>query len=427
MKLHAQLLFVAIIISCGGSDDPGLDEVQLSAPTSLNARDVANQGDASDLELSYQKPDELSLIQEFRVFLVKSTGANSFDSLDAFQLSSDRYLHVDVNADGDQLSFKQNHLDTDGDPIQENIDYNFFVLSVGTEGSEVILSAPSNTIKLEQKSAVRTLTDSFNAGSGGMDVDADGNIYMGDFGAALGGSPGRRVYKITPEGQVSTFANGLLGASGNDFDNEGNLYQSSIQGGTLSKITPDGEVSTFASGFQGPVGVAFDGTSNFYVCNCSNNTISKVDMNGNVSLFSSSALLACPNGIDIDQSGNLYIANFNSSRIVKITPAGTASTFAVMSGNNMGHLLIGGNFIYVVARGLNSIYRVSFQGQVSLFAGNGTRGLANGSLDQATFSLPNDMAFSPDGKKIYINDVASFDAASTGIISPVVIRVIDII
>ncbi len=412
------------MVSCGDGGNPSPDEPMLTAPTSLDVRDVSNQGNSSDLELSFAKPSDLSLVDEFRVFIVKAGDAGSFDSLSA--LSSTSYVELGITVSESQVSFDSELLDIDEEPILENVDYNAFVLAVGIEDLGGALSAASNTIRLEQKSAVRTLTASFDAGSGGMDVDAEGNIYMGDFGAALGSAPGTRVYKITPEGQVSVFASGLVGASGNDFDNEGNLYQSSIQGGIVSKITPDGVVSTFASGFSGPVGIAFDGESNFYVCNCSNHTISKVDMDGNVSLFSASGLLACPNGIDIDENGNLYIANFNSGTIVKITPEGTASSFAVISGNNMGHLLIGGEFIYVIARGNNAIYRVNFQGQASLFAGTGIRGLANGSLDQATFSLPNDMAFSPDGTKIYINDVASFDAASTGIISPVVIREIDL-
>ena len=225
---------------------------------------------------------------------------------------------------------------------------------------------------------------------------------------------------------MSIFASRLVGASGNDFDDEGNLYQSNIQGGTVSKITPEGNVSTFATGFSAPVGIAYDGNSNFYVCNCGNNTISKVDSEGNVSLFSSGNLFNCPNGIDIDKNGNLYVANFSNSTIVKITPDGTPSTFATMPTNNNGHLLINENFIYVVARGIHSIYRITFQGNVRLFAGSSSRGAANGSLNQATFSLPNDIAFSPDGRKMYVNDVAGADA-DVSVISPVIIREIDLL
>ncbi|MEP5613355.1 MAG: SMP-30/gluconolactonase/LRE family protein [Cyclobacteriaceae bacterium] len=429
LKLSILLLILAAAASCG-KDDSAPETVpppELKG-TALDLRDVANAGDASDFEFSFSKPNSEDLIAEFRIFAVKSANSSTFDSLAATQVAAGNYLSIGPTTTTAGLVFDPSFVDIDGDQIQEGNSYTFFVLTKPTEesalGSE--LSEPSQDLSLEQKSAVRTLTDSFVAGSGGMDVDAAGNIYMGDFGAALGSAPGTKVFKITPTGEVSTFAAGLVGASGNDFDNAGNLFQSNIGGGTLSKISPDGTVAPFATGFQGPVGVAFDGSSNFYVCNCSNNTISKVDLDGNVSLFSSSGLMSCPNGIDIDESGNLYVANFGNGTIVKITPGGTASSLATIPGNNMGHLLVQGNFIYVVARGLNRIYKVTLQGSVTKFAGTGARGLSNGSLDEATFSLPNDMAFSPDGSKIYINDVATSNS-DTGVISPVVIRVIDLV
>ena len=123
---------------------------------------------------------------------------------------------------------------------------------------------------------------------------------MGDFGAILGGAPGKSIFKITPNGTVSTFATGLVGASGNDFDASGNLLQSNIGAGTVSLITPNGTVSLLSSGFSSPVGITVDQNGDFYVCNCGDNTISKVTGNGaSVSTFASSSLMSCPNGIDI--------------------------------------------------------------------------------------------------------------------------------
>lgn len=428
MKLHATFIMLLLLVSCGDGADPPPDEPQLTAPFNIDLRDVANWGDERDLELSFEKPSDLSLVEEFRLYLVKSEDAETFDNETALQLDSDSYISMNISASSNQVMFEDGFIDIDGDVIVEGMEYTFFILAIGIDDLGSVLSLPSNSLQLAQKTAVRTLTGSINAGSGGMDVDDDGNIYMADFGATTGGPPGTRVLKITSTGEVSTFASGLNGASGNDFDNKGNLFQSNINGGSnsLSKIAPDGTVTTFATGFTNPVGVVFDGTSKFYVCNCGNNTISEVDQDGTVALFSTSSLFNCPNGIDIDNSGNLYVANFGNGTIVKVDPSGTASAFATIPGNNMGHLLIRGSVIYVVARGLNSIYRVSLQGQVTKFAGTGARGLENGSLNQATFSLPNDMAFSPDGSRIYINDVDGSDPDAT-IIKPVVIREIHIV
>jgi len=259
-----------------------------------------------------------------------------------------------------------------------------------------------------------------------VDADASGNIYMGDFGPDLNGA-GQRVYIITSQGDVDVFASGLNGASGNDFDAKGNLFQSSITGGFISKITPTGTATTFVSdGLVGPVGIAIDSEGNLFVANCGNNTIQKVTKDGVSTTYSTSGLLSCPNGIDVDSEGNLFIANFNNGSVVKIAPDGTTSIFAIIPGNNNGHLLLQDDFLYVVARGLHRIYKVNMSGQAEVFAGSGDRGNDNGTLEDASFSLPNDIAFSPDGKKMYVNDV-DLNAGANNIISPVIIREIDII
>ena len=55
-----------------------------------------------------------------------------------------------------------------------------------------------------------------------MEVDLQGRIYAADFGMTLNGG-GSTVRRISPDGQVSTWASGLNGASGNAFDSQGQL------------------------------------------------------------------------------------------------------------------------------------------------------------------------------------------------------------
>lgn len=420
------LITLMILASCGNSEDIIENVPGLQPPTGISVRDVANFGNGRDIQYSFDKPSDISMIEEFRVFLVPQEASQSFDSTAA--LSTTHFASIASVGSSFNARLSEDQNDVEGNLITENKAYLLFILSKGSDESGLggALSSPSSSFTLMRKNVVRTLTNSLLEGSGGMDADVNGNIYMADFGLATNNPNGANVIKITPEGDVSNFATGFAGASGNDFDNEGNLYQSNIGGNTVSKVTPDGTVSTFATGLRSPVGIAFDGNSDFYVCNCGNNTISKVDMEGNVTEFSTSSLLNCPNGIDIDENGNLYIANFSSSTIVKITPDGTASSFATMPGNNNGHLLINGDFIYVVSRGLHQIHKVSFAGEVSLVAGNGARGIVDGPLNVASFSLPNDIAFSPDGKYIYVNDVNGSNPDGT-VISPTIIRVIELV
>ena len=270
---------------------------------------------------------------------------------------------------------------------------------------------------------VETFSDVLNGGSGGMSVDPDGNVYVADFGETLG-SPGKlgdKVFKITPEGVASIYATGMVSASGNELDDAGVLYQSNIAGGFIAKIETDGSWTVFAQqGIQGPVGIVIDDEGSLLVANCGNNTIQKVTIDGTSTLFAQSALLRCPNGITKDDDGNFYVANFGNGRVLKITPAGLVTSLAIVPGNNNGHLTYHDGDLYVVARARHQIYKVTLDGQVSLFAGTGQRGRHDGPASTATFSFPNDIVVGPDGS-FYVNDVVPHTGPQS-ILAPMIVR-----
>ena len=263
-------------------------------------------------------------------------------------------------------------------------------------------------------------------GSGGLVMDPAGNLYSADFGAILGDAKtaGKRIYKITPAGETAVFAEGFEGASGNAIDSKGNLFQSNIRGGTISKISPDGEVSTFASeGLEAPVGIVIDSQDTLWVANCGGASIQKVTRDGISTRFVDSDLLKCPNGITLDAQGNLYTANFYSSDVVKITPAGEVSVLATLPGNNNGHIVYAAGSLFVVARTAHQIYEVSLSGEARLFAGSGEKGGKDGPLLEASFCFPNDIAIGRDGRTLYVNEVA--DERSDGkILAPTRVRVL---
>lgn len=429
-KSLLSVLFL-IGVSCSSSSGGTDTETLLPIVVGVSLTDVGNAANSSDIELAISV-DDVAGISELRAFIVKASVASQFDIAQANQSTHfQRILLIQFTNGAFRANMEADIMDTDGAPVQNDLAYVVFVASIPDASTEAEsrLSSASNNLTLRHESYVSTLTAPIQAGSGGMDVDAAGNIYMGNFGLNLGGG-GSQVYKITPEGVVNTFTNASNGASGNDFDSNGNLFQSSITGGFVSQITPDGQVSTYVStNIAGPVGVVALDDGTLYVANCGNHTIQRVNTNQVASLFSNSPLLSgnCPNGIDVDADGNVYTALFSNGNIIKITPDGTASVFATLPGGNNGHLLVRGDLMYVVARTGNQIYTIPLSGGTpQVLAGTGTRGLRNGPLNQATFSLPNDLAFSPDGSKIYINDVSSFDF-NTSIISPVVIRVIHLV
>jgi sugar lactone lactonase YvrE len=145
-------------------------------------------------------------------------------------------------------------------------------------------------------------------GLSGIAVDGGGNIYVADSGGnglirkitqdgvvtTLAGSPGRRDM-LDGMGSLAQFNS----PSGLAIDLKGNLYVAEIQGTSIRKVTPSGEVTTFAgkrgigvggyrdgSGqvalFNRPRGLAVDDNGNVYVADSGNNVIRKISSNGAV-------------------------------------------------------------------------------------------------------------------------------------------------
>lgn len=253
---------------------------------------------------------------------------------------------------------------------------------------------------------VETLAE-LPASTGGMVVDRKGNVYVADIGPAPE-REGTTLYKITPEGAVNVFATGFLGATGNAIDSKGNLYQSNLRQHSISKVTPSGEVSTFVpmGGVIAPVGIVVDPQDNLYVANCGSGSIQKVTADGQSTQYAASELFRCPNGITLDPNGNIYVANFRDGNVLKVTSDGHVSLFATLPGGNNGHIAYSHGKLYVVARQAHQVYTLSMEGDLELFAGTGERGLTDGPALEASFSLPNDIALSPTGDTLYVNQVA---------------------
>lgn len=259
---------------------------------------------------------------------------------------------------------------------------------------------------------VSTLVSSINA-SGDISVGPDGQIYAADFGQRLNNADGSQVYRITAEGEVSVFATGLAGPSGNAFDSLGNLIQANIAGNRIDRIDPQGNVTTIAdSGFSSPVGVAINQQDTIFVANCGSNTISRIEGTTGVAL-ASGLPLSCPNGLTIDPNGNLYAANFNNGNVVKISPDGSMSVLASTPTSNFrpsggnGHIAFGNGRLYVVSNAAAQIFELSLAGELTLIAGDGTRGHADGAALESSFSSPNGIALSADGKTLFVNEAES--------------------
>jgi len=279
-------------------------------------------------------------------------------------------------------------------------------------GATLLLSAGGEAQEGAPTDSVRTLfvSDSvpgFGA-VGGVAVDALGYRYLADFRNA--------VWRLSPDGLLEKFADGLYGASGNAIGPRGELYQSSFNGNYITRVERDGTMEIWVDeGLAGPVGIAVAEDGALYVTSCNGGSVQRVAPDRTVTTFVRSELLACPNGITFDDRGDLWVVNFNNPHVVRITPDGTATSAAQITGaGGNGHITFARGGFYVTQFRGNRIFRLERDGSSRALAGTGQPGGADGPALEATFTRPNGIAAGPSGNILWVNDLVEQPALGRG-------------
>lgn len=379
--------------------------------------DVDNNGNSSDILVSFQGATARSKVQEYRIIVAKSTSVTNVSLETSKALPIDRYTSV-LNED---ISFKvnltQEQLDFDGQAVEQTLEYQVFVLTIGTSQQETVyaLSKPSDIIQLILKPETSTLVENFMANDA-LSVDTNGNIYASNYGvydASIIQGNGKTALKVSPSGEVEEYVSNLASPVGNAIDASGNFYvnnDNDFTSGDLLKVATDGTQAVIATIGGYPAGILLGTDGNFYISNYSNPTISKVTPNGALTNFSNDSRLTGGVGIAYDDNGNIIVGNLISGDILSIDPNGAVSLIAtiptVVQNSVVGYITFFEGHVYATGISSNIIYKVSLDGTIVDFAGNGTRASIDGELTKASFNGPNGITVDKKKRVLYVTEAS---------------------
>ena len=242
-------------------------------------------------------------------------------------------------------------------------------------------------------------------------LDLNGTLVLTDYN-------NHRIRKLTTGGAVSTIAgSGACDPRGCDY------------GGNFADGTG------VDASFNYPFGVTLNVNGTIFVADNGNNRIRQIAPNGAVTTLAGNgtaasadgtgtgALLFSPTGIAVDFSGIIVFAELRGNRVRKVTPGGVVTTLAG-SGNQypavvfadgagaaasffgpIGVTIDSSGTVYVADSGNHRIRKVTLDGFVTTFAGDGwsenyTGRWVDGTGTSASFSMPFGVGLDPIGNLI---------------------------
>jgi sugar lactone lactonase YvrE len=211
-------------------------------------------------------------------------------------------------------------------------------------------------------------------------LDAEGNIY-----ATFSGSRGQKVpiaiFKIDTNYVIKPFVVEMMNATSIAFDRAGQMYVSSRHDGSVYRVTPNGNVTTYAEGMGVATGIAFDRELNLYVGDRSG-TIFKIGRDQQVFVFATLEPSVSAYHLAFGPKGDLFVTGPTTSsfdRVHKIDPKGNVTTFYKGLGRPQGLAFDADGNLYVAASlaGKRGIVKLTPDAKANLeVAGQGLVGLA---------------------------------------------------
>ena len=211
-------------------------------------------------------------------------------------------------------------------------------------------------------------------------VDAEGNIYV-----TFSGSRGQKVpvsiFKIDSGYNVKPFLVDLMNATSIAFDRAGQMYVSSRFDGTVYRVAPNGTMSSYAEGMGVATGIAFDREENLYVGDRSG-TVFKIGRDRQIFVFATLEPSVSAYHLAFGPHGDLFVSGPTPSSfdsIYKVDPHGAVSVFYRGLGRPQGLAFDREGNLYAAASlgGKRGVVRIAPDGTASLaVAGPGLVGIA---------------------------------------------------
>jgi sugar lactone lactonase YvrE len=209
-------------------------------------------------------------------------------------------------------------------------------------------------------------------------VDREGNIYL-TFSGTRGQETPVSVFRIERDGEMRPFLSGIMNATGLAMGEDGNLYVSSRQEGTVYRVTPSGAASVYAEGMGIATGMAFDAEGNLYVGDRSG-TIFKIAPDRQIFVFATLEPSVAAYHLAFGVDGTLYVTGPTTSsydNLYAIDRDGATTVFYRGLGRPQGVAVDVAGAVYVAASlgGRRGVVRVTQSDEAALaVAGSGIVG-----------------------------------------------------
>lgn len=305
--------------------------------------------------------------------------------LSAFTLQSCSKKGSDPTPQSGDKTLSITSIDVQEGPYNTAVTITGTNFSSATGDDQVFFNGVAASVTAATSSQLKVLVP-LDAGTGHVSVKVNSNSAVGP------------VFTYQLSEIVSTFAGNGSGAyldgtglaasflepDGLTIDANGNLFIADNGDNAIRKITPAAVVTTLAGNPK---------------------TVGSADGTGITATFNS------PNDLVMDLAGNIYEIDFANHGVRKITSTGVVTTIGG-PGNDAAHTanLLGPIGIAIDKTGNlyitgidNLIKKISPNGLVTVFAGSGASGSANGNGTNATFNGPTGMAFDAEGN-LYVSD-----------------------